>query len=562
MVASRLLPHLRRRVRRTVLVLAIALPNALAAAPAAQAVCNPTYPAFGGLSQPADASCPPVPSFTVDHTQVVPGTTVHFDATGSLSSDPGDITEYDWDFGDGTTEVDGAGSPTTQHTYSAKGHYDVTLTVKDAGTPGGVTSSPTAIAVTQSPVAQLVVTPNSIEVGRTATLNATGSSDADGSIMSYEWDYEGDGTYDATTVTASSPHAYPVTGSFAPKVRVTDDDGATDVKAASLNVHNPPVVTFNAAPALTSQGVNVSFDASGSNSSDPGGITEYAWDFNGDGTFVSSGISPTTTHTYSTKGHYPAVLRIKDAANPSGVTATPITITVTMPPVAQLAVTPSPANAGDAITLDAAGSTDPDGSIVRYDWDYEGDGSYDVSTATSSISHVYPNRGNFTPKVRVVDDYNVTSVKTANLVVNNPGAPTGATPPGSSNSGSNDGSGPSAFAATLMGSPIQKVKLVSKSGLTVLCSANRTATCTLRLEVSARDARRLGMRSRQGRPVQIGTARVTVTRGRTAGVRFKLSARVRRALKRLSTLKLSVLGSATDATGQRVALGRVVLVRR
>jgi PKD repeat protein len=544
-------------------VLAIALPGALAAAPAAQAVCNPTYPAFGGLTQPADASCPPIPSFTVDHTQVLPGTTVHFDATGSLSSDPGDITEYDWDFGDGTTEVDPAGTPTTQHTYPTQGHYDVTLTVKDAGTPGGVASSPTGIAVTQSPVAQLAVTPNSIEVGQTATLNATGSSDADGSIVSYEWDYDGDGTYDATTSTPSSPNVYPNTGTFAPKVRITDNDGATDVKAASLNVHNPPVVTFAAAPTLASQGANVSFNASGSSSSDPSGITEYAWDFDGDGTFVSSGTNPTTTHAYSAKGHYPAVLRIKDAANPSGVTSTPITITVTTPPVAELAVTPSPAKAGDSITLDAAGSNDPDGSIVRYDWDYEGDGSYDVSTTTPSISHVYPNRGNFTPKVRVVDDYSVTTVKATSLLVNNPGAPTGAAPPPSgSSSGSNDTPGPTAFAAALMGSPIQKFKLVSKSGVAVLCSANRAATCTLRLEVSARDARRLGLRPRKARPVQIGSARVTVTGGRTASVRFNLSAGIRRKLKRLSTLKLSVLGSAADATGKRVALGRVVLIRR
>jgi hypothetical protein len=113
-----------------------------------------------------------------------------------------------------------------------------------------------------------------------------------------------------------------------------------------------------------------------------------------------------------------------------------------------------------------------------------------------------------------------------------------------------------------MGSPIQKFKLVSKSGVAVLCSANRAATCTLRLEVSARDARRLGLRPRKGRPVQIGTARVTVTGGRTASVRFNLSAGIRRKLKRLSTLKLSVLGSAADATGKRVALGRVVLIRR
>jgi hypothetical protein len=161
----------------------------------------------------------------------------------------------------------------------------------------------------------------------------------------------------------------------------------------------------------------------------------------------------------------------------------------------------------------------------------------------------------------VVDDYDVTAVTTASLVVSNPaGAPTGATPPGGSNESPGSGSGPESFAASLMGSPIQKFKLVNKSGLTVLCAANRAATCTLRLQVSARDARRLGLKSRKGKPVQIGTARVSLTRG-TRSVRFKLSARMRRALKRAKTIKLSVVGTAADATGQRITLGRVVLIR-
>ena len=103
---------------------------------------------------------------------------------------------------------------------------------------------------------------------------------------------------------------------------------------------------------------------------------------------------------------------------------------------------------------------------------------------------------------------------------------------------------------------------MSKRGVTVLCLANRAATCTLRLEVSAADARRLGLRPRKGRPVQIGTARVTVSSTRNVSVSFNLSSRVRRALKRIGKVRLSVLGTAADASGQRVRLARVVLLRR
>jgi chitodextrinase len=63
------------------------------------------------------------------------GQAVAFDGSASFDPDGGDITQYDWDFGDGNTGIGLAPS----HTYTADGSYTVTLTVVD---DEGVQSAP------------------------------------------------------------------------------------------------------------------------------------------------------------------------------------------------------------------------------------------------------------------------------------------------------------------------------------------------------------------------------------------------------------------------------------
>lgn len=68
---------------------------------------------------------PLVATFSQDVTRGVPPFTVNFDA--SLSSSPGEITSYSWDFGDGGT----ATGQTASHEYTAEGIYEVILTIQD-----------------------------------------------------------------------------------------------------------------------------------------------------------------------------------------------------------------------------------------------------------------------------------------------------------------------------------------------------------------------------------------------------------------------------------------------
>jgi PKD repeat protein len=136
---------------------------------------------------------------------------------GSASTDTdGTIAELAWDFGDGQTDV----GTKPSHTYTEAGTFQVRLTVTDnLGSSTSVTQPVTVTAPNQAPVAALTATCN----GLSCSFDASASSDPDGSVNSWLWDF-GDGeTGTGKTVT----HAYAAAGSYAVKLTVTDDKGAS-----------------------------------------------------------------------------------------------------------------------------------------------------------------------------------------------------------------------------------------------------------------------------------------------------------------------------------------------
>ncbi len=75
---------------------------------------------------PSTGNNPPIGTFTVWPNVVNTGATANFYASASYDTD-GTITDYSWDFGDGTT----ATGANTNHKYTNTGNYDVKLTVTD-----------------------------------------------------------------------------------------------------------------------------------------------------------------------------------------------------------------------------------------------------------------------------------------------------------------------------------------------------------------------------------------------------------------------------------------------
>jgi PKD repeat protein len=89
----------------------------------------------------------------------------------------------------------------------------------------------------QPPVAAVSATPVSGTVPLNVNFSATGSSDADGSIVAYDWTF-GDGS-SASGATVS--HTYGTAGSFTATLKVTDNSGLSATKSTTITV-NPQVV--------------------------------------------------------------------------------------------------------------------------------------------------------------------------------------------------------------------------------------------------------------------------------------------------------------------------------
>jgi hypothetical protein len=92
----------------------------------------------------------------------------------------------------------------------------------------------------------------------------------------------------------------------------------------------------------------------------------------------------------------------------------------------------------------------------------------------------------------------------------------------------------------------QRLRVVRRRGLAIDVRCDERCTAGVRVRLSARDARPVGLRPRSGRPVEIGRATRTLDAGRTPTVRVKLTAK---ALRRAARVTVTV--EARDAAGNR-----------
>jgi large repetitive protein len=152
---------------------------------------------------------------------------------GSASSSPdGAIVSYDWDFGDGETDT----GAVVSHVYEDKGVYEVTLVVTDSNGQTGARIE-VVEALNRAPSARFTFSPFWVYAQMEARFDASESSDEDGEIAQYLWDF-GDGTTDEGRVV---DHAFPYStsgGGWQPKVTLTvvDEDGKTSTTFKTINV--------------------------------------------------------------------------------------------------------------------------------------------------------------------------------------------------------------------------------------------------------------------------------------------------------------------------------------
>ena len=183
---------------------------------------------------------------------------------------------------------------------------------------------PSAGPVNNPPVASASASPKSGPAPLAVTFSSAGSSDPEGSSLTYSWNF-GDGS--AASTAANPSHTYASAGTYSAQLIVSDGTNFASATAITITVtvagvNNPPVAAASA--SVTGGVVPLAVTFSSAGSSDPDGTSlTYAWNF-GDGSAISTAANP--SHTYSASGIYAAQLTVSDGTN--NVAAAPITISV------------------------------------------------------------------------------------------------------------------------------------------------------------------------------------------------------------------------------------------
>ncbi len=211
---------------------------------------------LGALVVAGNASAAIQASFSCSpRCSVSTGTTVKFTST-STSSSP--LRNYQWDLdGDGLygpadtpDEPYGPGASSAQRGFFSPATYTVGLLVSNRdGETSATTRSVTATGpvVNQPPSAAIDLDCEDagsfgcpgqvVHEGKPRTFDASPSTDPDGTIVKYEWDFDANGTYEVNTGTfPKATHTYPDAGAATVRLRVTDNAGAQDVLGAGLIV--------------------------------------------------------------------------------------------------------------------------------------------------------------------------------------------------------------------------------------------------------------------------------------------------------------------------------------
>lgn len=169
------------------------------------------------------------------------------------------------------------------------------------------------------PVAVAAASPTGGDVALSVDFNAAGSTDPDGTITAYSWEF-GDG-YSATT--ANPTHLYTTGGPYVATLTVTDSAGAQSLQQILLLATEPNVPPIAVASSNITSGpmpLDVVFDATGSHDPD-GTVGNIEWTFSDGGSYWGS----PAYHTFSTQGTHQVTLTVHDGRGGTGTDALTIT---------------------------------------------------------------------------------------------------------------------------------------------------------------------------------------------------------------------------------------------
>lgn len=252
-------------------------------------------------------------------------------------------------------------------------------------------------------------------------------------------DADGDGVADAADQCSGTPAEATVNAqgcalsqldSDGDDVSDATDQCANTAAGTTVNAQGCPVgipgdftVRLSATPNggdVSDRPLQVSFNANAENTYENAGTLRYVF-YYGDGTDSGLQTAATAIHSYDKASTYQARVVVIDAAERTvedGVSIVTTTGVVVDPdPVvvmARLTVRLFGNRAPVVVTLDASGSSAPQGALYRFSF---GDGQSSASSTSPQASHTYPVAGDYTVTVTVTDAANASNNSSASAQI-------------------------------------------------------------------------------------------------------------------------------------------------
>ncbi|MBM9538470.1 PKD domain-containing protein [Desulfobulbus alkaliphilus] len=169
--------------------------------------------------------------------------TVHFHSAESMAAPKASIIFSSWFFGDGTSRAYGTNA---SHTFTTPGTYQTVLTVLDSNNQISTTTTPIVVTapdtfINAGPTPLVSTTQTKGPGPLTVSFDGSASSDRNGSITSYRWNF-GDGQ---TATGRQVTHTYTTRGLFNASLEVTNSRGEKNLTHFVINVQGdsePPAL--------------------------------------------------------------------------------------------------------------------------------------------------------------------------------------------------------------------------------------------------------------------------------------------------------------------------------
>jgi PKD repeat protein len=326
---------------------------------------------------PPPENQPPKASFSVSFINASRKAPLRVNFTDTSVDPDGSIVNWLWQF-DSTNQLlfnQFNYSKNVSFTYTKAGTYSVKLTVTD---DQGLSDTFVYNLVVENnlPIANFLISPNPVLSWNTVTFDARSSSDTDGNITEYSWNFQDNNGFVVGSDLENKIYQTP--GNYNIVLRVKDNLGGISELSKVLTVANrnpTSVITYTSLSAKAP--ATLAFD--GSKSSDIDGfINAYEWSLSDSfNNLVSTSALVNPTFNFPVEGQFILKLKVTDNSGASDTSQVNISITQAdnIPPIAILNVSPLEGTVNTTFVFDFSKSSDPDnGFIQRYVLDF-GDGT-------------------------------------------------------------------------------------------------------------------------------------------------------------------------------------------